>query len=184
MNCPKCQHARLRSSSSDGQPPAMSCPKCGGFWLHPEKLPGSIIEQAPSDQALSEQPPSEPSELDLKGGLCPEGHGILIRAHLDVDPPFYLERCSRCLGVWFDAGEWQRLASLHLLQALPELWTDQWQSRQHDEKRRATYQEWIRSTLGPDLVDRLAKLATDLRGHEHRLEALAFLRNESVTDEK
>ncbi len=55
---------------------------------------------------------------DDKTGLCPEGHGIMVRAKIDVEDPFYLEKCTHCGGIWFDSGEWQQIAQHQLIESL------------------------------------------------------------------
>jgi Zn-finger nucleic acid-binding protein len=124
----------------------------------------------------------EVEDHDAKAGLCPEGHGIMIRARVEVDEPFYLDRCFECGGVWFDSGEWQRLATYHLLGALPEIWTQEWQDRQRAEKEHESYIAWTHSVFGDELAAKLCEVAAALADHPRREEALAFIRNESVRE--
>jgi Zn-finger nucleic acid-binding protein len=129
------------------------------------------------EQSVS--PGQDVVEHDAKAGLCPEGHGILIRARVEVDQPFYLDRCFKCGGVWFDSGEWQRLATHHLLGVLPEIWTQEWQERQRAAQEHDSYIAWAHSVFGSDLAGKLCELAAALAGHPRLDEALAFIRNES-----
>lgn len=117
------------------------------------------------------------SVADARTGLCPFGHGILIRAKVEIDDSFYLERCPECMGIWFDKGEWNKLAQSHLLERLDTLWDPAWrfrhrQSRERELVRRRLEQSFGAETLGQldALVDRLGDAATTVRA-----EALAYL---------
>jgi Zn-finger nucleic acid-binding protein len=101
------------------------------------------------------------------------------RARVELDAPFYLERCVHCGGVWFDAGEWQRLATSHLLSSLLEFWTPAWRWRSQQEKARKAARERLSTRLGPELFEKLQALAAALNTHPARDEALAFLLNET-----
>ena len=183
MNCPKCRTSSLVRALTATVRAGFECRTCGGIWLHLREL----HRLAGSTASAPGQPAAESNELDGRGGLCPEGHGLLIRARIELEPPFYLDRCSQCHGVWFDRGEWQRLATHHLLEHLPELWTGAWQQRQRAAEQRRSYVEWANETFGDELFEQLTRLAAALDRYEHRAEALAFLRNESrppVEDEQ
>jgi Zn-finger nucleic acid-binding protein len=182
MDCPKCRldslrriTTSLRRGTGHG---SWTCRRCGGVWLYLEDLPG-IAGQLP------ETPVTDPGdeEQDARGGLCPGGHGILIRARVELDQPFYLDRCFECGGIWFDSGEWQRLATHHLLDALPELWTEAWQDQQRARMERESYLSWARAAFGDELYARLVAIAADLQDHPRLDEALAFIRNESKQEE-
>ena len=101
MNCPKCKTTELHKHGFDSP---FYCKQCGGMWLESEKL-REFMET--SSEFHNEE--SGNSEHDERTGLCPSGHGIMIRARIDADEPFYLEKCSQCGGIWFDRGEWQKI---------------------------------------------------------------------------
>jgi Zn-finger nucleic acid-binding protein len=155
--------------------------QCGGVWIYLQQLPAVSEAGLAEPSAVGGQ---EAEDQDVKAGLCPEGHGILIRARVEVDQPFYLDRCFKCGGVWFDSGEWQRLATHHLISALPEIWTQEWQDRQRAEKEHESYIDWARSVFGDDLASKLCEVATALANHPRLDEALAFVRNESLRREQ
>lgn len=170
MKCPKCRSlelGRLRIASSVG---AWTCLGCEGIWV-------------PAGRALGARPPaelstgegSEGAELDSRAGLCPEGHGILTRAQTHVDGGFFLERCATCSGVWFDKGEWHRIAAAGLDGGLFEIWSAAWQREQLRARSAAAYREELESELGRDLMGRIDDLAAALRVHPSRSLALAYL---------
>ena len=122
MICPKCKTPTLEQrttfdSWSAHEPPA--CSNCHGMWLTKTVLA----------RLIDERPPMVPivkgiDAADKMVGTCPEGHGELSRAEVAAVPPFNLDRCPTCQGVWFDGGEWQRLASHHMLRRLEGTATD------------------------------------------------------------
>jgi len=126
----------------------------------------------------SEEKDSDLSAVETHTGLCPSGHGLLIRARIEIEPPLFLERCTDCGGIWFDRGEWNRLAENELLKDLPEFWTRAWQRKQRKETSRKLYIEWQQKTFGEELYALLSDLAERLKNHPRRSEALAFIREE------
>jgi len=69
--------------------------------LETPNLPESMTEITPEGMGHD--------DTDNRTGPCPSGHGIMIRAKVDIDEPFYLEKCTTCGGIWFDHGEWLRI---------------------------------------------------------------------------
>jgi len=186
MKCPKCKDSVLirplppTQESRVRQPHA--CTECGGLWVTREEMDSH-------DGVFTENPSLEPDadlpfDPDKRTGLCPLGHGLLIRARMDLDPPFFLERCSACGGIWFDKGEWNRVAENHLIDNLSDFWTSAWQRKQRQEKNRQTYLEMNKSVLGPDLYEEILRLADTLRDHPEKLRAMALLRQEILESEK
>ncbi|MFL5359808.1 MAG: zf-TFIIB domain-containing protein, partial [Myxococcales bacterium] len=47
-----------------------------------------------------------PAKADARSGVCPLCRGVLVRARVEGDHPFHLDRCPICAGIWFDSGEW------------------------------------------------------------------------------
>ncbi|MCB1037776.1 MAG: zf-TFIIB domain-containing protein, partial [Acidobacteria bacterium] len=87
--------------------------------------------------------------------------------------------CAECEGIWFDAGEWQRIASHHLLESLPEIWTEEYRRRQREEAAEGEVLHWAQERFGDELFSELLSLAARLERHPHRSEVLAFLREGS-----
>lgn len=179
--CPKCKAPTLNFLAMadlrrklPGRP--QRCSNCQGLWLKDHSEASALVE-------LVEDGPLDSDEqglgADARGGLCPEGHGILIRARVDGEETFFLDRCSACGGIWFDAGELARIAERHLVDSLEMLWTSAWQRRQRQEQSREFYLSALENEVGSDLFCRLVEVAALIRTSAHRQQILAFLRQES-----
>lgn len=129
-------------------------------------------------EALKERDeiPKAALEQDHRTGPCPDGHGLLRRARVTNDNPFFVERCARCGGVWFDPGEWTWLASAGLLTDVTTLWSPAWREHLSEEQNRASLEADLRHKLGADTFEQLEKLADRLSELELSGLALAYLR--------
>ena len=174
-HCPKCASQLLvavEGTRSKVGASALSCPSCAGFWVPPEvvALPG-IVELLRERDAHPKVAPNE----DKRTGQCPDGHGLLRRARVTWENPYFLERCARCGGVWFDAGEWSRAAEDKLFANLSEVWSPAWRKQLSDEQSHASLEIDLRAKLGAELFGLLHAVANQLEAHEHRGVALAYL---------
>lgn len=170
MNCPKCKEAELRKLGFDSP---YNCYKCGGMWIEHEKFPEFIERQ---EQTNNEEIGTGLN--DDKTGLCPAGHGIMIRARIDIDEPFYLEKCSTCGGVWFDNGEWKKIINYNLTESFSEFWCAAWQIKQRNEKNRRNYLDINRKLLGDTIFNEIMNLSEILKSHPEKGRALALLQQE------
>jgi Zn-finger nucleic acid-binding protein len=171
MKCPKCKTSDLQKNDFNSP---LTCPDCKGIWISDKdaaNVPESVLVESPS-------PSPDNASMDNKTGVCPAGHGIMLRAKVDTDNPFYLERCSKCGGIWFDAGEWQRLAQSHLKDNLPDFWTQSWQHKQQKEKDRQHFLALNKRLLGESVFNSIMDLADSLKDHPEKTHALALLRQE------
>ncbi len=174
-HCPKCASQLLvpveglRASTGAS---ALRCPSCAGFWVPPEvvALPAALGTLNDLDQ----RPKSAPGE-DKRTGQCPDGHGLLRRARVTFHDPYFLERCARCGGVWFDAGEWTRAAADELLANLSEVWSPAWRKHLSDQQSHESLEVDLRAKLGSELFDALQAVAARLEAHPQRAVALAYL---------
>ncbi len=174
-HCPKCVSQLLvaiEGTRSKTGASAMACPSCHGFWVAPEvvALPG-IVELL---RERDTHPQAAPGE-DKRTGQCPDGHGLLRRARVTWHDPYFLERCGRCGGVWFDAGEWTRAAKDELFGNLSEVWSPAYRKQLSDDQSHASLEVDLRAKLGSELYDLLHALANRLEAHPHRAVALAYL---------
>ena len=174
-HCPKCASQLLipvegvRASSGAS---ALQCPSCTGFWVPPEvvSLPASLEVLSKRDVR-----PVQAQSENQRTGQCPEGHGLLRRARVTWHDPYFLERCARCGGVWFDAGEWSRAVADQLLGNLSEVWSPAWRKHLSDQQSHDSLEVDLRAKLGSDLFSALHLLADKLETHPHRGVALAYL---------
>lgn len=170
--CPKCRDVELTHPEGRASR-LLRCARCRGTWVPKDEARleavGALLE---SDSTI------RPGETgDGRTGLCPEGHGILIRARVEADPGFYLERCPICHGIWFDKGEWGALAQAHLLEHLDELWDPAFRHKARGVEEAEAVARLERE-LGPKLFESLEVLGNALRELSPRQqnEALAHLR--------
>ena len=177
LHCPKCKktaltHAGGAFANTALPERALECEHCRGIWV-----PRGIIDawrDHPFEEIEAGRMPSI-SPDDLRTGLCPWGHGILIRARVEADRVFHLERCGTCRGVWLDKGEWQRLASARFLDHLDDLWDPTWQKRHRAEHSREEIDLALRTQLGAELFNALSSAIEAVARHPARAQVLAWI---------
>jgi Zn-finger nucleic acid-binding protein len=168
QSCPKCEEQELAVIGR-------GVSKCGGCG-------GSFVARGASADGVDAAPAGTAASGDPLGGRCPADRTIMTRTEIYMGPDrpaLHLERCSSCLGVWFDAGEWTALAERELIDRLDDLWSAEWRSQQRRAEDEENYEKRLREAFGPVLFQTLRSLATQLRGHKRRSQALAFLREAS-----
>lgn len=175
MNCPKCKTPSLRSVISYSKDSPLKCDNCGGFWVQIEQIPKVMVQE--NFISTITAPAEESKEIDAISGLCPKGHGLLSRVRIEIDEPFYLDRCVNCGGIWFDQGEWDKIATAHLLDDITNFWTKAWQKRQREASQQKAYTDWAKAEFGEDLFTRLNEVARLLKGSSSRAAALAYIKN-------
>lgn len=171
MNCPKCK-TQILSKRSYNSP--FSCQQCGGTWVQAKEFSNATNLIAEIDKSSEKQ-----NEHDKRTGVCPEGHGILLRARIDLDEPFYLERCSDCGGIWFDQGEWRQVVDNQLVLGLPDLWSRSWQRKQRAQANRENFLSINRELLGEQVFESIIQLAEVLKSHPEKGRAIALLTQEA-----
>ena len=178
--CPKCRDIELARAPKGIR--ALRCPHCKGTWLPRDEAKLEVVG------ALLDGESTIRAEFDpdQRTGLCPMGHGILIRAKVELEDPFHLERCVECHGIWFDPGEWHILASSHLLEHLDQLWDPAWRHALRRERAAAEEREALAVDLGRPTFELLGTLANALRERSPRLKsaALAWLAEELAEDDE
>lgn len=168
--CPKCGPQVLTPVERTS---ALRCAGCSGFWVPPGAFELPNIVELLCERDLR---PRQRLEQDHRTGPCPEGHGLLRRARAANEDPYFLERCARCGGVWFDPGEWSRLAEAGLLADVSTLWSPAWREHLSDEQNRASLTADLRQKLGTETFEILERLAEKLTEQEAGALALAYLR--------
>jgi len=170
MTCPKCEQASLVG----GDHGTSRCPACGGMFV-PRSRMAELLAQGSSEIAAP-----KPTALDQEGARCPVDRSVMSRTVVQLtSTQFHLERCSACLGVWFDSGEWGALASSQLTEQIDELWSAEWRANQRREHDRTKYEERLEEAFGPELHQQLLAVASALRGPPPRSQAVAVIREES-----
>ena len=153
---------------------AYKCTGCGGMFV-----PRMLVELL-DEEIVSGEPAKQQDDHDPQTGRCPLDRAIMSRAEVELDDlTIHLERCGSCRGIWFDAGEWSRLAERQLLERIDEFWTAEWRARQRRARDEAGYDRRLREAFGAELYESLQEIARKLKGHERRSQALAFIREAS-----
>jgi len=107
--CAKCGGALLPEPQANGIV-ADRCHDCGGQWLDVWELNRILGRRfVLAERARPKSGPRETGALDTIVGECPRCHCQLTRHRVASTPPFHVEQCASCLGIWFDAGELERL---------------------------------------------------------------------------
>lgn len=167
--CPKCGAGALTAIEDSS---VRRCSKCSGFWVPPAAFGEPGIVERLEQRDLH---PAQPLEQDHRTGVCPDGHGVLRRARASNHDPYFLERCARCGGVWFDPGEWSRLAEARLLADVTNLWSPAWREHLSEEQNRESLQADLRGKLGQETFELLETLVDKLKEKELSALALAYL---------
>lgn len=185
MKCPKCSASEIVSTMATelgvgrDEMPSL-CAGCGGMWI-----PGHTALRAIFDQTTWRPSVALTTAPDVaherKTGNCPRGHGLLMRAKVYEEEPYYLEKCPKCGGYWFDHGEWDRLLGSRDRVHLQEFWCDAWQVRKQREQREQLAERALIERLGEGLFLEIKALSAKLRDHPHKDQALALLREQMNT---
>jgi Zn-finger nucleic acid-binding protein len=141
-------------------------------------MPHNVVERWQTDPFVElneDEPMSVRPDTDKRTGLCPMGHGILLRARVDSEQIYYLERCGFCRGVWLDRGEWQRLAAALYLDHLDDLWDPTWQKQRRSESLQIKLDNALSTQLGEPLYEQLRAVVEALRQHPAKAQALAWI---------
>src|SRR5258708_6101567 len=143
--CPKCKSptlAPLGPAQSGGDPdvvPPSRCTNCRGVWLPHEAVAEHLVP------ASVDAPVATPSPADVLPGFCPRCRGILVRARVNDENPFHLDRCPICRKKVGD----QRAENRHL--------------------------ETIEHALGADVFAKVQAAVKALRKHPMRSLGLSFI---------
>jgi Zn-finger nucleic acid-binding protein len=172
-SCPKCKTSTLAPlaeapAAGSEQVPASRCTHCRGVWLPHEAVARHLSPPLPEvERAVP--------EADRTPGFCPQCRGLLVRAQVDATPPFHLDRCPVCAGIWFDAGEWALVAESEWLSHLDDLWDPTWRRRVREQRAHERHLEEIERALGAETLGSLRAAVDALRDHPKRALGLSFL---------
>jgi Zn-finger nucleic acid-binding protein len=156
------------------------CHECKGTWI-----PASEYEAWQDRQANNPVVPElfsrtlnvdfVQSPFDTKAALCPECQRYLSRAKVNLNTPFYVERCMHCRGIWCDYGEWDILERLGLHTTIEQLFTNEWQTRSREQQFSAQERQATIEKLGSELAARVFELAEVLANHPNGDFGVAYL---------
>jgi Zn-finger nucleic acid-binding protein len=182
MDCPKCKTPNLNQVKLNQKLSAYHCNGCEGNWLN-----GDAYKIWQSSQ-LSEHINNHnfpwidqqidnftPSEFDNKAAFCPECSQYLARGKISINPPFYVERCPQCKGMWCDGKEWEILNKLNLHYQLDNLFSTEWQSLIREKQHQYQEKQALINKIGVDLATKIFALGEILEKHPNGDFAVAYL---------
>ncbi len=180
MHCPKCKNVTLVDGLLEDQLAVKYCQECKGTWI-----PASEYEAWQTEQlyrpVLSEVDSRSidvdfvQSPFDTKAALCPECRRYLSRAKVNLNTPFYVERCMQCRGIWCDYGEWDILERLGLHTTIEQLFTNEWQTRSRSQQYSEKERQATIDKLGPEVAQLVFELADILEKHPNGDFGVAYL---------
>lgn len=107
LTCPKCGKPLVSVSYREIE--VDRCRQCGGIWFdaqEAEKLREIKGSETLDDSEVNLHPESLNSQQQKL--FCPRCRRSMIRM-LDIDQhSIWYEKCPKCQGIWFDAGEFKQ----------------------------------------------------------------------------
>lgn len=108
-----------------GQVTVDRCPRCGGVWLDGGEL-GTLLDQAEQEETpvwqIETKAGQPPDVRHVIGSIkCPRDGQKLLTVRDEKQPHIEYERCSKCQGMFFDAGELEDLSEFTLAERLSSL---------------------------------------------------------------
>ena len=189
MDCPKCKETNLKSIELQDNLSAYQCSKCEGNWINGEGYKiwqssqisqlNDNINKKNKDQDLQwidqEIDNFTPSDFDTKAAFCPECSQYLSRGKVSINPPFYLERCPQCKGIWCDGNEWEALKQLNLHFQLDNIFSSEWQSLVRNLQSQQQEKQALIDKIGKKLATHIFALGDLLAKHPYGDFAVAYL---------
>jgi Zn-finger nucleic acid-binding protein len=179
VQCPKCKHPDLHKQNKVNGLVVEECPSCEGLWINCDEYENwQGKQQSPytekwQGQDLDHNFPI--SEYDAKAALCPECRRYLSRAKIPVEPPFYVERCPQCNGIWCDGGEWNVLEKIGLHYHLERLFSIEWQTQVKEYQSNQKERKALIDKMGIQLATQIFDLAAILQNHPNGDFGVAYL---------
>ncbi|MEM7331360.1 MAG: zf-TFIIB domain-containing protein [Chloroflexota bacterium] len=174
MYCPVCPSSPLIPKKLEENLSAQTCLNCQGDWIKAEDYWAWLEAHGnPSEQIASDAP--LPIEAEANARLCPEDGRFLRRFQIFPNAPFYLERCSACLGVWFDANEWHALKQRELHDEVHLLFGKLWQEALLAHESRNRFEKMYLERYGAEDYGRVQEIRLWLDQHPKGTALLAYL---------
>ena len=174
MYCPICKSSPLIPKKLEENLSSFTCLHCQGEWIKAEAY-WNWLEAHGNPSAGVVSAGELPVELESKARLCPEDGRILRRFQIFPNAGFYLERCSTCLGVWFDASEWQLLKERELHDEVHLLFGKLWQEAILATEARARFEKMYEERFGGADYGRIQEIRHWLDQHPNGTHLLAYL---------
>ncbi|HET6246669.1 MAG TPA: zf-TFIIB domain-containing protein [Tepidisphaeraceae bacterium] len=176
MKCPICKTVALVDSELPQGPASHHCTQCGGHWVESKRY-WAWLESPEAKADL----PATAGEVhfavtdSMKAKICPECGHLLSRAKAGHGADFYLDRCSHCGGIWFDAMEWEALRAKGLHDDVHFVFSKAWQAEIARAERQKQHDRLLREKLGDADFAEIQRIKAWLDAHPHRPELYAVL---------
>ena len=109
MKCPACQ-GPLREKSAGGMTLDTCYGGCGGIWFDQKELERVDARAATTLHTIWQSPNYKVSPTDPRP--CPRcANEILMRRWFSELEQIEIDQCTKCGGVWLDAGEFSRICA-------------------------------------------------------------------------
>ena len=177
-NCPLCK-ASLNPILLESNLPAYNCPQCHGLWISSNEYlawvaPHYVLSIAEVDIESTFTTPYPIA--DNRGAIfCPDCGRFLRRYQIWPNLAFYLDRCSHCQGIWFDANEWQTLEAQQLHNKINIFFTEVWQQKLRSEEMKCRFANMYLEKFGADDYRRIGQIRAWLQSHAQGYSLLAYL---------
>lgn len=157
---------------------AYRCPDSGGHYITSNDYLGWLQQQPARLPQLPGEASAVASDSAAPARFCPESGTLMTRYKVGHGFGFSIDR-SITGGIWLDGGEWEALKQRNFHDEIHLVFTAPWQKQVRTERAQAAYGETLKSTLGPELLERLTVLRDELADHPHRNLALSYLTDQS-----
>lgn len=174
MYCPICDSSPLVPKKLEKNLRSNTCLKCQGEWITAKAYWGWLEAHGdPSPEVASDE--FLPVEVESKAKICPQDGRILRRFQIFPNAGFYLDRCSSCQGVWFDAKEWAALKERELHDEVHLLFGKLWQEALLAQERRERFEIMYLDRFGAEDYGRIQEIRRWLDQHPKAEILLAYL---------
>ena len=120
MKCPKCESEF--EEVEFGRMTVHRCVGCRGIWF--DRTKHEYLKTVEGSEEIDSGDPAVGRRYNEQGALnCPECFGVMIRMVDPDQPHIWYEACSRCFGVFFDAGEFRDYKEKTVLDFVRDLFT-------------------------------------------------------------
>lgn len=179
MNCPACKTLSLTTKILEENLKVRHCSNCAGHWLSAqdywqwlEKHGETLPEKASTDLPLqvTDQP-------EVK--FCIDCRGLMLKYRVGHGTNFYLDRCSKCGGVWFDRNEWESLRQRNLHDEIHQIFSDAWQRQIRQGELKRVVENAYRTTLGDEDYTQAMQIK-DWITHHPQAQAIMSLLNQAT----
>ena len=152
MKCPICRIDSLTQVNLNTGLIANQCTQCFGHWISSDKYWDWLeAREAAANSAKSDaekaavNKPKHVVNLSVADSLlpvvdnntanfCAECNRLMTKTKVGRGLNFYLDRCSRCHGVWLDQNELENLIEMDLHHQIHYMFSSAWQFSVRQEK--------------------------------------------------